>query len=341
MWNTLCRATRYHLTLQRTTSNINWPFGVLRRGRRSSRFITWGNHSTYRHPYIRVLHGVSDSVARPCEAFWPQHGYTSVQAQSQHLGQALHQGEQIKKNPLLEREAALHAFQEATSLAASVGSGALVPRRSVGRQSTRSNTPAATLEELFSRNCFLPFLDHLVFHLDDRFLRDDNSVPETVILQELILYFTKEESVTKSATWSGASLGSRFELPNRCRSLTNSQLGRPRDPPTELLFIDVYWWSTYHHNVQSRTCIARMKKNKIFVFRGGFSCVKTFFFLSSLFSIAFTALFLCPMHIRWALLFSFEKTRDLFIGLIRSTMSQERLTGLALLSIHSDRHLSM
>ena len=78
----------------------------------------------------------------------------ALQSPSQHLGQAFHQVTQIKKELLLEREAALQAFQEASSLAASVGSGTIVPRRSVGRQSTRSNTPAATPEEFFARNCY-------------------------------------------------------------------------------------------------------------------------------------------------------------------------------------------
>jgi hypothetical protein len=82
----------------------------------------------------------------------------ALQSPTQHLGQALRRVHSIRNELASDRDTSAQAFEEATHLADAVGAGALIPRRSVGRQSTRSNAPAATPEEFFARNCFLPFL---------------------------------------------------------------------------------------------------------------------------------------------------------------------------------------
>ena len=53
--------------------------------------------------------------------------------------------------------------------------GPCIPRR-CGRQRNRSNVPAETAEEYFKRTVIIPFLDHLLTQLSDRFSSDENQV---------------------------------------------------------------------------------------------------------------------------------------------------------------------
>ena len=59
-----------------------------------------------------------------------------------------------------------------TERASTIANGNDIPvtkPRSVGRQRYRANAPAETAEDYFRINMFLPFLDHTIKHLNERF----------------------------------------------------------------------------------------------------------------------------------------------------------------------------
>ena len=67
-----------------------------------------------------------------------------------------------KKGLVLDCDTAPLAFEEATLIADDVGTGALVHRRSIGRQSTRYNEPAAISKYFFAVNYFISFFDYII-----------------------------------------------------------------------------------------------------------------------------------------------------------------------------------
>jgi hypothetical protein len=62
-----------------------------------------------------------------------------------------------------------HVFQKATKMAETAGAGPITAPRICSKQIHRSNTPAATPDEHFKRNIYLPFLDSLLQQFSLRF----------------------------------------------------------------------------------------------------------------------------------------------------------------------------
>lgn len=66
-------------------------------------------------------------------------------------------------------DASFHSlFLRAESIAKSIGIGPSKPRIS-NKQKHRSNAPSDTVEEYYCRNLFFPFLDHIITSIDTRF----------------------------------------------------------------------------------------------------------------------------------------------------------------------------
>ena len=62
----------------------------------------------------------------------------------------------------------VHIYDQAVRMAEKVGTDPSKPR-SVGRQQHRSNAPADTIQQYYTRNVAIPFLDHVVSELDMQF----------------------------------------------------------------------------------------------------------------------------------------------------------------------------
>lgn len=234
----------------------------------------------------------------------------ALQSPTQHLGQAIRRVEQIKKELALDRDAAPSAFEEAERLADAVGAGALVPRRSVGRQTARSNAPATTSEEHFSRNCFLPFLDHLIVQLDERFGMDGDGVAQVIALQELIPFFADEDSTTKVYQAAQAYEADLLF-------------------PSDVIFSQIQTWMD--HVIQ----LSPDEKQDL--------CLSRWIELSKSLLLPVITVLLRIYGTVPVSNASAERSFSVLKRLktyLRSTMSQERLTGLALLAIHSDRLVS-
>ena len=112
----------------------------------------------------------------------------ALQDPSQNIGDAIARIMAVRKALEDERgvadEVFHRVFQSASELADKIGEELTAPRIR-GRQTHRANAPADGPEEYYKRNIFIPFLDHLIDQLKMRFGDEDN-VPKQVRLQELM-----------------------------------------------------------------------------------------------------------------------------------------------------------
>lgn len=60
-------------------------------------------------------------------------------------------------------------YQQAVQMGEAVNVEPAKPRTTTGRQQHRANAPALSFEEHYKINTAIPFLDHIVTQLDDRF----------------------------------------------------------------------------------------------------------------------------------------------------------------------------
>jgi hAT family C-terminal dimerisation region len=110
----------------------------------------------------------------------------ALQDPSQNIGDAIARVMAVRKAFEDERvfadEEFHRVFFSASEMAEKIGEELTAPRNA-GRQTHRANAPAEGTEEYYRRNIFIPFLDHLINELKVRFGDD---VPKQVRLQELM-----------------------------------------------------------------------------------------------------------------------------------------------------------
>lgn len=110
----------------------------------------------------------------------------ALQDPSQNIGDAIARVMAVRKAFEDERvfadEEFHRVFFSASEMAEKIGEELTAPRNA-GRQTHRANAPAEGTEEYYRRNIFIPFLDHLIYELKVRFGDD---VPKQVQLQELM-----------------------------------------------------------------------------------------------------------------------------------------------------------
>lgn len=90
-----------------------------------------------------------------------------------------------------------HIYEEATHLGATVGIEESVPRLA-GRQQHRKNVPADTMMDYYKRNLTIPLLDHIISELDSRFDSESSAVL-VEFMQLLPSTLLTTPSMTKSA----------------------------------------------------------------------------------------------------------------------------------------------
>lgn len=76
---------------------------------------------------------------------------------------------EVLKSARVDENEWARVFQKASEMADKASMAPIVAPRLCSRQVHRSNTPAATPEEYFSRNIYLPFLDNLIQQFSMRF----------------------------------------------------------------------------------------------------------------------------------------------------------------------------
>ena len=112
----------------------------------------------------------------------------ALQDPSQNIGDAIARVTAVRKSLEDERgfadEEFHRVFLSASELAEKIGEELTAPRVR-GRQTHRANAPADGPEEYYRRNIFIPFLDHLIDQLKVRF-GDEDGVPKQLRLQELM-----------------------------------------------------------------------------------------------------------------------------------------------------------
>ena len=86
-------------------------------------------------------------------------------------------------------------FQLAEALSEKVGgSGSMMPRIATGRQRHRDNAPAETPEIYYCRNVQIPFLDHLLLQMNDRFSQESRTCAAIfVLVPDVISKMSDEE----------------------------------------------------------------------------------------------------------------------------------------------------
>ena len=123
----------------------------------------------------------------------------ALQDPSQNIGDAIAQVMAVRKALEDERGIADEKFHRlflsASELAENIGEELTAPRIR-GRQTHRANAPADDPEEYYRKNIFIPFLDHFIDQLKVRF-GDENEFPKQARLQELMPGAMNATSLTR------------------------------------------------------------------------------------------------------------------------------------------------
>ena len=119
-----------------------------------------------------------------------------LQERAQHLGDAVGRINDVIRRLKEKRENAeetfRNLFEKAEEIAKLTDVEIVVPRQA-GRQHHRANIPAADPEEYYRRTVFLPFIDFLIEQLSSRF----QDSPKVLDLQELLPQHCREGSVER------------------------------------------------------------------------------------------------------------------------------------------------
>ena len=196
-------------------------------------------------------------------------------------------------------------FREATELAGKL-SEELKVKRVTGRQVHRANAESITPQQHFKRNLAIPFLDHLLLEMKERFNKDDR--PGKAIFALLPVHVLQV----------GAKLG---DLKNELL-LWEADLDVPSSLLAELKEWVAHWTNVPRDNFPSNIvdCLAHADEDQ-------FPNIRKLLVIG------------CTLPIGSA---EAERSFSAFRRLnthLRSTMSQDRLSGLALMHIHHDLNI--
>ena len=201
-------------------------------------------------------------------------------------------------------------FQEASQIASAVNVEPSVPR-TTHRQTKQANTPASSPSEYYQRVITIPFLDHLITELKDRFSEHNERAVKILTLLPPSIF--EMEGTLKEEHISGFL------------SLYRSELPSPSTLNTELHCWSIKWKRDKQTSDRCNTVVKTLGETDPDFFPN----------IHVLLRIAATH----PVT-SCACERSISKLR-LVKTVLRSSMTEERLNGLALLHVHPDRCLDL
>ena len=173
-----------------------------------------------------------------CESVMVHTVYVSegLQKVNQHLGESYSHIRNLKTTLQSLRTAAdtkFHdVFVEAEKLLREIGGSDVIMPRCCVNQRNRGNVSAATPEDYYRNNGFIPFLDSILVQLDERFGADN--VPPALAFQELMPRFQSEGSLNRVCE---AALVYRGDI-NRPEKVVEAEIQRWLALPHSVIITD-------------------------------------------------------------------------------------------------------
>ena len=200
-----------------------------------------------------------------------------------------------------------HVFEEAVRLGASVGIELSAPRLA-GRQQHRSNVPAGTVVDYFKRNLTIPLLDHIISELDTRFNPESSAV--IVEFMQLLPSTICEKSVSTILTKTNLA---------EVLKLYEDDLPSPRSLDVELSLWHTKW---VDHDAELAEDLDTAAKVLPHADVDYYPNIRTLFVIMATLPVTSSE---CERSVS---LLRLVKT------VLRTTMSEDRLNGLAMMQCH-------